>query len=450
MAPDLRALAIVAAIIFLPAAALAVDTGAPYFQNPSSAGSCIDVPLTVDVEERCRMNRLEASPRVQGGCVVGYDCVYPSKVGSVAGNSANLTVLSIEPCLEISVVSNISRILEEMKAAEDSGDKAAYDELSRELEKLSLSVEAARARCIAKLPARPSEDPDHLLDTPVAAQIRACDALESRRAKVAYLQGILSDQQKQKYSGVSPEAISATIGQLEAQSAFLGEGCKDLEKAGLGELLMEAVGESTSGAGDILVYYQMRLSEISASNETPSAKAGQFIGLKNETNQLAALLVEKQGQVNVSELRPLVRKISVMQGATEVEGIRVYPKAGSIVFRANGLPTAIRYNLSGIFLDSEGIYAKIDNITLNEGKLFAEGVEIRVLPSQVTRKLGITPKEMRVVPRGEGLAYRLTQEERGKFLWLFPVEYERIIEASAESASVVANNAPWWSVFVVK
>lgn len=104
------------------------------------------------------------------------------------------------------------------------------------------------------------------------------------------------------------------------------------------------------------------------------------------------------------------------------------------------------------------VYIKVDRVKVESelpisvdktGEIKVENASLKVMPKDIIKRIKLKPKEVKILEIKGKPVYVVKGKKDGRFLFLFPVEYEVEIAVDVETGDVIEEKKPWWSFLVI-
>src|SRR3989339_408063 len=301
--------------------------------------------------------------------------------------------------------------------------------------------------------------PPIAIDKPNIASVNRCDEIAQWENKIVYYEKLSgSNDADLKKDGFSREEIERILKDLLLGLEKVKTQCSS--QSGTITALPTAITGSISvtetikpvvveSGQEISAYYKIRLEETtSAKGEEKQIE--ELKTLRDEIDGLIANLIKSRKELEVSELNNLVTEVKVSRGEIKADNIAVKTTEKKMLVNVGDRPVSIEPTADQVLIRDKGLEVNTNEVTIKENVISVGGVEVKMSASEVTEKLGLSPKTIELKEENSKAVYDMKIEERRKLFGFIPFNRQRIITADAENGNTLSENIPWYNFMTTK
>ncbi|MDO8269057.1 MAG: DUF6483 family protein, partial [Candidatus Levybacteria bacterium] len=343
-------------------------------------------------------------------------------------------------------------------------DKTRAEEITKQITELKQQIAAQQKECVNTSPqltptpvSRPvsTTSPIAIENIPVGVSIDRCNEVAQWETKITYYKklGSLSDDDL-KRNGFSREEIEKIMKELSSGIEKVRTQCSYQEKtptmpgitaitgsAAITETVRPVVVESGQ---EISVYYKAMI-EKAVSVKGEEKQIEELKTLRNEIDGLISNLIKSRKELEVSELNTLVKEVKISRGEIKADDISVKTTEKKVLITIGDRPVSIEPTESQVLIRDKGLEVNASEVMIKENILSVGGADVKMSASEVTEKLGLTPKTIELKEENAKAVYNMKIEERRKLFGFIPFNSQKTITADADNGNILSEQLPWYN-----
>ena len=236
------------------------------------------------------------------------------------------------------------------------------------------------------------------------------------------------------------ESQTATQVSTAAAPSSSGSGAGQANAAAVSE---NAKPVAVDSGREIDVYYRSKIQEVTAAGNVSKQIEG-LKKLRREIDGLIENLIKSKKEIEVAEIGGIVSDIKVAPGKITADNIAINTTDKKMLIDVGTKKLSIEPTKTQVIINDGGLEVKSSGVSIKDNILTVGNSEVKLAPSEVARKLNITPKDVNLKEENSKAVYMIKVDEDRKLIWVIPVKIEKTLEADAGNGDILKESSPWW------
>jgi len=275
--------------------------------------------------------------------------------------------------------------------------------------------------------------------------VPACYANEKSMRKYDQL---ITELQKAETAGDKKLAqeISEKIISLKKEISLNKSDCIGASGTATQVIIAEPVKPTVVNSGqDISSYYRQKFQNVTATNQNTSEQVEALENLRSEIDGLIGKLIQNKKEINASEISGLVSEVKILPGEIKARDISVKTTDNKIIVGIGAKSVSVEPKEKDVVLNDNGINVTAESVSIKDNVVSVGDSEIGLAPSEIIKKLQITPVSMELKEENSKAIYEIKTDEQRKLFGFVPIKIQKSTNADAVNGSIISEKRPWWS-----
>lgn len=216
-------------------------------------------------------------------------------------------------------------------------------------------------------------------------------------------------------------------------------------------LLPEPIKPTVVGSGqEISSYYRQKFQKITDESQDMNVQIEALKNLRSDIDGLIGKLLQNKKEISASEIGGLVPEVKILPGEIKARDVSIKTTDNKITVSVGGKSLSIEPKETEVLINDGDISANAKNISIKDNIVSVGNSEVRLAPSEIIKKLQITPVSMELKEENSKAVYALKTDESRKLFGFFPVQIQKSTNADAVNGNVISESRPWWSFLSTK
>lgn len=211
-------------------------------------------------------------------------------------------------------------------------------------------------------------------------------------------------------------------------------------------LLPEPIKPTVVGSGqEISSYYRQKFQKITDEDRDVNAQVEALKLLKSDIDGLIGKLLQNKKEISASEIGGLVPEVKILPGEIKARDVSIKTTDNKITVSVGAKSLSIEPKETEVLINDGDISANAKDISIKDNIVSVGNSEVRLAPSEIIKKLQITPVSMELKEENSKAVYALKTDETRKLFGFIPVQIQKSTNADAVNGNVISESRPWWS-----
>lgn len=211
-------------------------------------------------------------------------------------------------------------------------------------------------------------------------------------------------------------------------------------------LMPEPIKPTAVGSGqEISSYYRQKFQKITDEDWDVSAQVEALKLLKSDIDGLIGKLLQNKKEISASEIGGLVPEVKILPGEIKARDISIKTTDNKITVRVGAKSLSIEPKETEVLINDGDISANAKDISIKDNIVSVGNSEVRLAPSEIIKKLQITPVSMELKEENSKAIYKIKTDEQRKLFGFIPVKIEKFTNTDAANGNIISENGPWWN-----
>lgn len=216
-------------------------------------------------------------------------------------------------------------------------------------------------------------------------------------------------------------------------------------------LMPEPIKPTAVGSGqEISSYYRQKFQKITDENQDMNVQIEALKNLRSDIDGLIGKLIQNKKEISASEIGGLVPEVQILPGEIRARDVSVKTTDNKITVRVGAKSLSIEPKETDVLVNDGDISANAKNISIKDNIVSVGNSEVGLAPSEIIKKLQITPVSMELKEENSKAIYALKTGESRKLFGFIPVQIEKTTNADAANGNIISEKRPWWSFLSTK
>lgn len=242
-----------------------------------------------------------------------------------------------------------------------------------------------------------------------------------------------------RYQTAVSENDTAAANAANERLIALNESISDTQQRCVGIL-----SNGTSNESGLISYYQGRISEITTGNASVGSRIDALNQLKNEIDGEISALIQTNGDLNATQVGPLVNRIMIGNNKISADNATVGNATEYVIAVVNNRTIRVRPNVFGASIEDGQLNVSVPNVAISNGSLSVNGSPLKLAPFDIQARLNLSIRGIGLSTENGTLVYNVNGTEQRRLLGILPVTISKRANVDANSGNVVSENGPWW------
>lgn len=211
-------------------------------------------------------------------------------------------------------------------------------------------------------------------------------------------------------------------------------------------LLPEPIKPTVVDSGqEISSYYRQKFQKITNEGRDVNAQVEALKNLRSDIDGLIGKLLQNKKEIGASEISSLVPEVKILPGEIKAHNVSVKTTDNKIRVGIGAQSISVEPKEQEVIINDNGTIVSAKSISIKDNAVTVGDSEIKLAPSEIIKKLQITPVSMELKEENSKAVYSLKTGESRKLFGFIPVQIEKITNADAANGNIINENRPWWS-----